>query len=399
MTKVNYNHTIYACFVGYVVQAININFAPLLFLRFQTSFHVSLSDIALVSTINFAVQMVVDFAAIQFVDRIGYRASSIMAHIFAAVGLAGLAFFPPLFAQPFHGVLLAVVLYAIGGGLLEAIISPIVESCPGDRKEGAMSLLHSFYCWGHVGVVLLSTLFFTVFGIEHWPILALIWALVPALNIIPFTRVPIAPLNTAEAPTISIKKMFSMKSFWLLAVLMMLSGASELAASQWASVYAESVLRVPKAVGDLAGPLLFATMMGLTRMFYGKYSAKLRLERAIALAAVLCLVSYLIIGFTTNTVLGFIGFALCGISVAIFWPGTLSLAAKNMHGGTAMFVFLALTGDIGCAAGPAFISMVSEHLGGTLQIGFLIAVIFPALLLLCFFVYSRVRKRERAKAS
>ena len=390
MKKPNYNHTIYACFLSYVVQAVNINFAPLLFLTFQKDYALSINNIAMITTVNFVVQLVMDVICMKMIDRIGYRASAILAHVCALLGLSGLAYLPGLFDQPFIGILLAVALYAIGGGVMEVLISPIVESCPGDKKEGAMSLSHSFYCWGIVGVVLLSSVFFAVFGIENWRILAVLWAALPLAGILMFCKVPIAPLVKAGEKTHGVRGLVRMKEFWVLVAIMVLSGACEQGACQWASVFAESVLKVPKFFGDLAGPLLFAVMMGLTRVYYGKYSDKLRLEKAMLLAGGLCLFSYLLIAFSPNAVVGFIGFALCGISVGIFWPGTTSLAAKRIRGGgTAMFAFLALAGDLGCAGGPALVGFASELFGNDMHIGFFAGALLPVLMLVIFSLYRR----------
>jgi len=388
--KPNYNHTIYACFLSYVVQAVNINFAPLLFLTFQKDFALSLNNIAMITTVNFVVQLIMDIICMKMIDKIGYRASAILAHVCAVLGLSGLAYFPGLFDQPFIGILLAVVLYAIGGGVMEVLISPIVESCPGDKKEGAMSLSHSFYCWGFVGVVLISSIFFAVFGIENWRILAVLWAILPLIGILMFCKVPIAPLIKAGEEAHGIRKLIGMKEFWVLIVIMVLSGACEQGACQWASVFAESTLQVPKFFGDLAGPLLFAVMMGFTRVYYGKNSEKLRLEKAMLLAGALCLFSYLLIALAPNPALGFVGFALCGVSVAIFWPGTTSLAAKRIRGGgTALFAFLALAGDLGCAGGPALVGFASELFGNNLRIGFLAGAALPILMLVVFMLYRR----------
>ena len=393
-SKLNYNHTIYACFIGYVVQAVNNNFAPLLFLYFQKDFDLSINHIAMITVINFLIQLLVDLVSTRFLDFIGYRASAILAHVTAACGLAGLAFFPFWFSNPFIGILLAVALYAVGGGILEVLISPIVEACPTERKEAAMSLSHSFYCWGFAGTVLLSSLFFYFFGIENWRILACLWAVVPLLNIILFARVPIAKFGENEGHTLGMRKLLTNPRFLLLAAIMVLSGASEQASSQWASVYAESVLHMPKVIGDLAGPLLFAVTMGLTRVYYGKFSEKLKLDNAIPLSAVLCIIGYLMISLTNNAIVGFIGLGLSGISVAIFWPGTLSTAAKHIPGGgTALFAFLALAGDLGCASGPALVGFVSEAFHDNLQIGLLAAVICPILLFVAFTIFKRMQKK------
>lgn len=390
--RLTYKHTICACFIGYVVQAIINNFTPLLFLTFQEEFGISLDKIALLTSINFGVQLGVDLLAARFADRIGYRACVIAAHLFSAGGLVAMTILPRILPVPYLGLCLAICAYAVGGGLIEVLISPIVEACPGEEKEKAMSLLHSFYCWGHVGVVLLSSLFFALFGIGSWRYLALFWALIPLLNILLFARVPLAPLIAEGETGCGIRALFKMKTFWIYMLLMFCAGSCEQAVSQWASAYAESGLKVSKAVGDLAGPLVFAAAMGLTRLYYGKKGETMELRRFMVCSGILCLISYLIIGLTPVPILGFVGCALCGASVGILWPGTFSLAAKAIpRGGTAMFAFFALAGDLGCGGGPTYVGILADALGGQLNLGILAAVIFPILLLLCLAQPSRLR--------
>lgn len=392
----SYTHTISACFIGYVVQAIIVNFAPLLFLTFQTSYHIPLSRITMLVTVNFGVQLLVDLISAGFVDKIGYRASMLLAHLTAAGGLILLAFLPDALPDPFLGLLIAVVVYAIGGGLLEVLVSPIMESCPTDNKEKAMSLLHSFYCWGQVGVVLLSTVFFSVFGIGNWKILALIWALIPVLNLLYFTAVPIAPLMQEGERGLSVGELFKSRIFWLLLLMMTCAGASEQAVSQWASTFAEQALGVSKTVGDLAGPMAFAVCMGLSRLFYGKYGDRIDLDRFMAGSSLLCVLSYLVISLIPVPALGLIGCALCGLSVGIMWPGTFSKAAASLRGGgTAMFALLALAGDLGCSGGPTLAGMISARAGDNLRAGILAAVVFPVLLLLGLWLLRRVKAREK----
>lgn len=376
----NYKYTIYASYVGYIVQAIVNNFAPLLFLTFQKQYEISITKIGLLITINFAVQLLVDFAAAHFVDRIGYRVSIVAAHGFAAAGLIGLAFLPELFEDPYVGLVLAICLYAIGGGLIEVLISPIVEACPTDDKSGNMSLLHSFYCWGHVGVVLLSTLFFQVFHIEHWRILAILWALVPLVNLFCFLLVPIRTL-VEEETALPLSGLFRKKVFWLLVLMMFCSGASEQAMSQWASAFAELGLNVDKTMGDLLGPCMFAVLMGSSRAFYGKFSEKIHLKSFIKGSTILCVCSYLIAVFAPNAVLSLVGCALTGLSVGILWPGTFSMATEECpQGGTAMFAVLALAGDLGCSSGPGLVGMISNLADNQLKAGLLAAIIFPVCL-------------------
>lgn len=380
--KNNYNHTIYASYIGYISQAIINNFAPLLFLTFQSTYKIPLEKITLLVTLNFGIQLLIDLASAKFVDKIGYKTSAVLAHICAAIGLAGLGIFPEMFYDPYIGLIIAIFLYAIGGGLIEVLVSPIVEACPTDKKSAAMSLLHSFYCWGHVFVVLSSTLFFVAFGIQNWKILAFVWAIVPLLNAFYFSQVPIAAL-TENGESMSISKLMYVKLFWLFAILMLCSGASEQAMSQWASAFAESGLHVSKTMGDLAGPCLFAALMGTSRLFYSKFSEKINLQMFMIGSGCLCIISYLLAAFSPYPVLGFAGCGLCGLSVGILWPGTFSLAsAKCPKGGTAMFALLALGGDLGCLSGPTVVGMVSNSLGNSLKSGLFAAVIFPVLLIL-----------------
>lgn len=377
----DYNHTIYASYLGYVTQAIVNNFAPLLFLTFSRAFGLTLDKIALITTVNFGVQLTVDLLSAKLIDKAGYRASVIAAHVFSALGLAGLAVLPSAMDNSYVGILVCVVLYAIGGGMIEVMISPIVEACPTEKKEAAMSLLHSFYCWGHVGVILISTLFFSLFGIDNWRFMALIWAAVPVSNAFYFSKVPLYPVTKDEEPT-PIKELVKNKAFWLFVVLMICAGASEQAMSQWASAFAEAALGMSKAVGDLAGPCVFATVMGLSRTLYGRFGDRLPLRKAMTICAAACVCAYLLTVFTKAPAAGFIGCAVIGFSVGVFWPGTFSLASSSLKGGgTAMFAFLALAGDVGCSAGPTLVGFVSNAAGGELRAGLLAAIVFPLAIL------------------
>lgn len=380
--KADYKKTINACFIGYIVQAVINNFVPLLFLTFQSQYGIPLSKITFLITFNFSIQLVIDLLAAKFVDKIGYRASALSAHASAALGLCMLAFLPELTKDPFIGILISVVVYAVGGGLLEVIVSPIVEACPTDNKEAAMSLLHSFYCWGHVGVVLLSTLFFRFVGIGHWKILACLWALVPLLNMLAFFKVPIAPIIEEGEQGLSFKELLKNKVFWLLMLLMLCAGSCEQAVSQWASAFAEAGLGISKTAGDLAGPMFFAIMMGLSRAFYGKYGDKLDLVRFMKISGVLCLCSYLLISLSPVPVPSLVGCGLCGLSVGILWPGTFSLGSAGIKGGgTMMFAFFALAGDVGCSVGPTYVGTVTSLSDGNIKQGILLACVFPILLL------------------
>ena len=381
--KNSFQKTITACFIGYIVQAIINNFVPLLFLTFQSTYGIPLSQITMLVTVNFGLQLLIDLASVTFVDKIGYRASMMIAHVFSAAGFIALAVLPDILPNPFVGILVAVMIYAVGGGLLEVLVSPVVEACPTDNKEQAMSLLHSFYCWGHVGVVLISTLFFRIFGIGNWKILSVIWALVPICNGILFSKVPIASLMEEGEKGMSVKELAKQKVFWVFMLMMLCAGASEQAVSQWASTFAEKGLGVSKTVGDLAGPMAFAVLMGTARAFYGKYGDRINLERFMTGSSILCMASYLCISLIPNPVFGLIGCGVCGLSVGIMWPGTFSKAAATIpKGGTALFALMALAGDVGCSGGPTVVGMISGAFGDDLKKGILAAICFPFLLLM-----------------
>ena len=355
----NYKQTLIACYLGFVTQAITANFTPLLFLTFKNTYGIGLEKVALIPLIFYLTQLIIDFAATKFVDKIGYRVCVVSSQILSAVGLVLMTVLPGLLPVPFVGILIAVVLYAVGSGLIEVLVSPIVEACPFENKEGTMSLLHSFYCWGAVGVILGSTLFFAVFGIANWKILTLIWAIVPLYNAFNFVKCPIERL-TEEGEGMSPGQLLRLPLFWLLILLMVCSGASEASMAQWASAFTESAIGVSKTVGDLAGPCLLAVFMGISRVAYGKMSEKLDLVRTMTVCGVLCVVCYLTASLASMPVLGLAGCAVCGVSVGIMWPGSISISSQKCpKGGTAMFAFLALAGDLGATVSPAAVGCVS----------------------------------------
>lgn len=394
--KDKYQKTMYACFAGYIVQAIVNNFVPLLFLTFESSYNIPLSQITMLITFNFGIQLIVDLLSTKFVDRIGYRVSIVMAHVFAAGGLIGLVVLPDLLPNAFAGLLIAVVIYAIGGGLIEVLISPIMESCPTENKEKAMSLLHSFYCWGHVGVVLLSTLFFKLCGIENWKILALIWAVIPIVNGIVFCKAPIASLIEDGETGMSLRDLCRNQMFWILMLMMVCAGASEQAVSQWASTFAEQGLGVTKTIGDLAGPMAFAILMGSARAFYGKFGEKIDLDKFMMGSSLLCVIAYLCISLSPSPLVSLVGCAVCGLSVGIMWPGTFSKASATLkNGGTAMFALLALAGDVGCSGGPTLVGFVTGQMSNNLKLGILAGIVFPILLIVAEIVLKGRKNPEK----
>ena len=393
--KKNYQKTLKACYLGFITQAIAANFAPLLFLKFHADYGISLGRIALISTAFYFTQLVVDIFCARFVDKIGYRKSVVASEVASVLGLVGLAFIPDLCADPFAGIITCVIVYAIGSGLIEVLCSPIVEACPFDHKEAVMSLLHSFYCWGSVGVILLSSVFFTVFGIGSWRILACVWALIPLYNIFNFATCPIEHL-TEEGKGMTIGQLFRKPLFWVSILLMVCAGASEMAMAQWASAYTEAALGFSKSIGDLIGPCMFAVTMGISRVIYGKYGAKINLNHYMIGSGILCLCCYLLASLSSNPVLGLIGCIFCGFSVGIMWPGTISITSPRLpRGGTALFAFLAMAGDLGGAFGPSLVGTVSQQAGDSLQFGMLAGSIFPLVLIVSLILLGRNAKKKQ----
>lgn len=377
----NFKHTIAASYIGYITQAIVNNFAPLLFVTFHSTYQIPLSQIGLLVTINFCTQIIVDLLSAKYIDRIGYRASAVLAHIFAAAGLISLGVLPDFFPTPYLGICIAVVIYAIGGGLTEVVISPIVEACPTDSSTAAMSLLHSFYCWGSVLVVLVSTLLFHFVGIQYWKQIACMWAVIPIFNIFYFAVVPINTL-TEEGEGMTISALIKTRIFWILALLMICSGASELAMSQWASALAETGLHVSKTIGDLAGPCFFAILMGTGRVLHATVGERFSLTRYLSISAILCIISYLTVSLSPIPALSLIGCGICGLSVAAMWPGIYSLASLTCPlGGTAMFALLAFAGDIGCSSGPTLVGYLSTEFQDNIRLGLLASIAFPVVML------------------
>lgn len=391
--KPNYQKTLRACYLGFITQAIAANFAPLLFLKFHEDFGISLGRIALISTVFYLTQLIVDVVCAVFVDRIGYRKSVVASEVLSVLGLVGLSFLPDLCGSPFAGILVCVTIYAVGSGLIEVLVSPIVEACPFAHKEAVMSLLHSFYCWGSVGVIVLSSLFFTVFGIGSWRILACLWALLPLYNVFNFASCPIERL-TEEGKGMTIFQLFKTPLFWVAVLLMICAGASELAMAQWASAYTEAALGFPKAVGDLLGPCLFAVTMGISRMIYGKYGEKIPLHKYMLVSGALCLGCYLLASLAVDPVFSLIGCIFCGFSVGIMWPGTISIISPRLpQGGTALFAMLAMAGDLGGAFGPSLVGTASQLNSNDLHSGMLAGSVFPLVLIVALAALSLQSKK------
>ena len=394
--KPAYNLTFLACYIAYAVQAVVNNFAPLLFVTFSTEFRIPLTTISLLIGMHFGVQMVADLVIARFADRVGYRNSVVAAHLFAALGLALLAFLPDLLPNPFVGILIADLLYAIGGGLIEAVTSPLFEACPAENKEAAMSILHSFYSWGQLASVLLCSLFFVTAGISRWRLLSLLWALLPLANAVLFCAVPVVEPSALTEKRTPLPALLRRGAFWVMLLLMLGAGASELTVCQWASAFLETCLGIDKQTGDLIGLCCFSLFMGLARVLYSAFSERLRLPVFMAACGGLCIISYLMITCSLTPAVVLAGCALCGFSVGIMWPGTYALAAKCLAGGTSMFALLALAGDVGCTLGPSLAGALGGAFGGNLSLGILLCIAFPVIFTLgsAVFIREKTEKTE-----
>lgn len=378
----NYKRTLIACYFGFITQAISANFTPLLFLTFKGTYGISLEMIALIPMVFYLTQLLIDLVATKFVDVIGYRTCVVASQIVSTIGLILMAFLPDILSNPFVGIIISVVLYAIGSGLVEVLLSPIVEACPFENKAGVMSLLHSFYCWGAVGVILGSTLFFVAFGTSYWKILTLIWAAIPLINTFNFLSCPIEQL-VKDGEGMRISQLLKRPVFLLMIILMICAGASEATMTQWTSAFAESALGISKSIGDLLGPCLFAVFMGLARVFNAKFSGRFDLTKIMLYCSIACAGCYLLASLSSIPIFGLVGCALCGLAVGIMWPGTISVSSQKCpNGGTAMFAFLALAGDLGATVSPTMVGTIADAVGGNLKTGLLFATIFPVVMIM-----------------
>ena len=399
MLRNNFKATIAASCMGYFTQAILINFAPLLFITFRNEFGLSLAQLSVLIATNFATELIIDFIGTKYVSKIGYRRSVIIAQALSVIGLCMIPIMPKLMSNKFFALEIAMIFCGLGGGLIEVLISPIVEACPTKRKSAIMSMLHSFYCWGQMGVVLLSTIYFRTVGIENWEYLSLIWAIVPFIDLILFCFVPINTL-VEESEESSFRDLVKQKIFWVFLVMMLCAGATELSMSQWASAFAEAGLGVEKWIGDLLGPCLFAVCMGTTRVFYAANSHKIGLKKGIFISAGICVVSYLIAVFSPIPIISLLGCTLCGVGSGMLWPGTYSIATNRMpKGGVPMFGLLALAGDLGCLTGPYLTGMMSTAFGGNLKAGFLFSLIFPITLMVMVFILMKYFKKPEQNSN
>ena len=411
MKKISYKSTLAACCTCSVSQAVINNLSTLLFVVFNEKLGVSLAQISLLIALNFVIQIVIDLSSTFFVDRIGYRPCILVATAMSALGVICLGALPAVMDNKFTALLISTVMCGFGAGLIEVISSPIVDAIPGEEKVKFMGLLHSFYCWGHALVIILSTVFFVTVGIDNWVLLPIIWSIVPLTSFVMFTFVPICSLSEDSVKS-PIRHLVKQKSFWLFLIIMLCGGACEMGMAQWASMFAEKALGVSKSVGDLLGPCAFALCMGIGRLLLSKFGDRLRLERWLLGSFSLCLICYLTTALVPSPIIGLIGCAICGFTVAMLWPGTLTIGSKRLpHSGTAMFALFALAGDVGCTAGPNVIGLISDAIvarGITLdsgifagdsttigmKVGMLCAAVFPIIAIItCLFLIKPDKKK------
>ncbi len=390
--KNKYYLTVRICRMTYLVQGILNNFLPLLFLQFIEEFGLTFNQISFLIVINFGIQMVVDYLSAKWVDYFGYRKCIIVSQFLSFAGLAGLAFVPSIVSSPYIGIIVCVLLYAIGSGLIETVASPIVQACPIDNKDGEMTLLHSNYCWGHVLVVIGSSLFFALLGIENWRMLSFLWSLIPFVVMFFFFKAPILSLVTGDK-AVGGRGLMKMPVFWILIVLMFCSGACEQGISQWISTFAEAGLGIDKATGDILGTCMFAVLMGSSRLLYGKFSTRLNLRRFMLLSGSLCFVCYLGAAVSASPVISLLACILCGTTVGIMWPGIYSISTEAIrYGGTGLFAYLAFAGDLGCTGGPGVLGFVADAFSGNLKAGILSAAVFPAMFVIMLLLLNKKTK-------
>lgn len=379
--KLTANHTVAACFTGLTVQSIVINLPPLLFLTFENEFKISLSKISLLIAISFITQLLMDFTASKMPILFSKRSTMVIGQVFCVCGLCGMALLPSVM-PPYVALIISTAVASFGSGIIEVMGNPIIEATPVKNKNRILSLMHSFYCWGLVLTVLLSTLFFKLVGIEHWRILFCLWAIIPAINTVAFIFVPFPSMESAPIVTSKKESVFRTLTFWVFFLLMLCAGAAEMTMAQWASSFAEMGLKVSKSTGDLLGPCAFAVLMGIARVIYAKFSARVNLSKLMIASSALCVISYLVTAFSPLPILSLIGCAVCGFSVGIMWPGTLCMATEKIpNGGVKMFALLALAGDAGCTVGPTAAGWIAETFGNNLKISFVFSTVFPAIMI------------------
>ena len=393
----SYKTTVKACYIGTICQAIITNLTAILFIPLGEQFGLSFTQLGILVMVNFTVQVTVSLVFGSIVDRFGFRRFIVAAHILAVIGMAWFASANIMPFEPYLVLLSGTIIFAVAAGFMELLLSPILNSIPTDEKSSAMSIMHAFYCFGFLGVALITTLLLLILGREAWPIITLLWLLVPLANVILFSICPMAKPMPTERQS-SAKNVLTRPLFIVLVVTIFFAGSSEITFAQWTSAYLEEVIGLPKVVGDIAGVSMFALMMGVCRIGYGllkRRNVKWLPGQSVLMqiGSGLALISYVIMAATNNPVLALMACALCGLGVGLLWPGVLSLAVEAFpNAGTWMFAIFAAAGNVGAAVGPSVFGVVADGVG--LRAGFLLATVFPVGGVVCLWVYHRLRKME-----
>jgi len=402
MSSTSYKKTKTACYMSYIVSMIVNNFAPLLYVHFQSQFSIPLDQITMISTANFGTVILITAISPKFIDAIGYKRSAVLANLCDAIGLLGLVVFPRIFPSPGMGLIVAACIYGIGNGMYEVLLSPIITGCITDMKEkdGAINLLMSFSCWGQVLVVLITTIFFNVAGLGRWEIAAVLWAIVPITNAILFARNPVPEPGARIKEPANLGALLKNPLFWLCMVIIMCAGSGEQAVCQWGSTFMETSLNLNKTVGDLAGPMSFAVFEGLVRVIYTKFGLNWDMRRAVAISAVGLTIGYLCIALSASPILVIAGFAICGCSVSLLWPGAICLATSYIpNGSTVMFSVLALVGAFGCTVGPSIAGMVAAQFHDNVKYGILATTAFPMLCIVAILIFIKATQKNAANGT
>lgn len=395
-----YKSTIRACYIGNLVGALVTNLSPLLFVILMGSYNLSFEQVGRLVLINFFTQIIADLAFSKPVDTYGVRPFITLGHALVFIGFVMFAFSPRLFPHsPYTGLMLATVVFSCGGGLLELLLSAIVQAVPSDAKAAAMSLLHSFYAWGFIVVVVLTFLMLKLFGSANWPWLFLIWSLVPLFNFFNFLRVPLPPQVPDEHRTST--RVLASTPFFIFVVLgIALGGAAEVSMSQWTSAYAETTLGLSKQTGDLLGLCLFAGLLGLGRVLYGTYGKRFDIWRVMFLGSLFAAGCYLVAALSQHPIVSLVACAFCGLGVALLWPGSVTNAAHRFpFAGASMFAILAAGGDTGAAVGPWLLGLIADQIPtdfplSPLRVGMVIGTLFPLAMAGCLLIQRHIDKKR-----
>lgn len=413
LTAKSYQLTTISCFVGIFCQAVSSNITAILFIPLMTLYGLSYVHLGLLVGINFTTQVLVDIIASRLVDRYGFRVFVLPSDILAVIGLVLFGLTPVLFDNILTGLVFSTIIFSASCGLQEVMLSPIVNAIPHNDKGPAMALMHSFYAWGQVATIIITTLFLFFFGIENWQVIVFLWALVPLVNFFMFLAAPF-PGVIHENQRMTMRDLI-LKPFYLVALLAIMGGAAtELVMNQWSSTFSEKVLELPKVTGDILGMCGFAVFLGLGRVLYGRYGSKINMNNVLVGSAAAAVVCYIAVAISPLPAISLAACAVCGLAASLLWPGTLVITAEKYPlAGAWIFAILAAAGDIGAASGPFAAGVITDltrqmpsilQFAASLQllpdqfairIAILLSAIFPLFTLAChWFLKQRQHIRD-----